>query len=215
MATPSYEDSYVFKYASNNSITMQYVYIYIYIWSWKEHGRTVRVTGWKSERDEPWRRVATHWAAWTRKTGLREETTSRRRVFVGARLRRLRHGACSAFDYYVFDEWKSRGNGRVGVRGKVVTFDFARRWLIARNITTVDRKRFTVCGLYRYDCRDGWKLRVFRVLQGFFFSCRNFGGCVILFVTKREVVWNVIFAFFDIWVWGEHWLVCRNMTRLS
>lgn len=42
---------------SNNGITMQYIYIYMILERARAH---VRVAGWKSERDEPWRRVATH-----------------------------------------------------------------------------------------------------------------------------------------------------------
>lgn len=159
------------------------------------------------KRDEPWRRVTTHWAAWTRKTGLREE----RRRDAAPRLRRFRGRApppavsrrLLGFRLLRVRWVKSRGNGRVGarIRGKVVMFDFARRWLIARNIT-----RLTVKGsvedhiyIYVYDARwdENWEFQVWIVnFERFFFffyslviaaSCFDkFGSYLILFAIERS-----------------------------
>lgn len=131
------------------------------------------------KRDEPWRRVTTHWAAWTRKTGLREE----RRRDAAPRLRRFRGRApppavsrrLLGFRLLRVRWVKSRGNGRVGarIRGKVVTFDFARRWLIARNITRLTVKGSVEDHIYMYMMLVGMKIENFKfeswILKGFFF----------------------------------------------
>lgn len=171
------------------------------------------------KRDEPWRRVTTHWAAWTRKTGLREE----RRRDAAPRLRRFRGRApppavsrrLLGFRLLRVRWVKSRGNGRVGarIRGKVVTFDFARRWLIARNIT-----RLTVKGsiedyiyIYVYDARwdENWEFQVWIVnFERFFFffyslvitaSCFDkFGGYLILFAIEGSY-YGYLKCIFTLW----------------
>lgn len=168
------------------------------------------------KRDEPWRRVTTHWAAWTRKTGLREE----RRRDAAPRLRRFRGRApppavsrrLLGFRLLRVRWVKSRGNGRVGarIRGKVVTFDFARRWLIARNIT-----RLTVKGSIEDHiciwCSLGWKLRISSLNREFwkvffFFyslviaaSCFDkFGGYLILFAIEGSY-YGYLKCIFTLW----------------
>lgn len=101
-------------------------------------------------------------------------------------------------------KWQSRG----AIRGKVVTFDFARRWLIARNITRLTVKGSVVDHIYVYDARwdENFKFESW-IFEGFsFFSllaghCSNFGkfgGYLILFVIEGSY-YSYLKYIFTLW----------------